>query len=42
MVAHVCKDPESGKPVVTHRTPNGLREADWRKGMQLYTDSQKI
>jgi magnesium-dependent phosphatase 1 len=33
-VARACKD--NGKSVVTHRTPNGLREADWRKGLELY------
>jgi magnesium-dependent phosphatase 1 len=34
MVARACQ--ENGKPVVTHRTPNGLREVDWRKGLELY------
>jgi hypothetical protein len=34
MVANACK--ENGKSVVTHRTPSGLREADWRKGLELY------
>ena len=34
MVAEGCQ--ENGKSVVTHRTPNGLREADWRKGLELY------
>ena len=34
MVAQACK--ENGKSVVTHRTPNGLRETDWRKGLELY------
>jgi magnesium-dependent phosphatase 1 len=33
-VARACQD--NGKSVVTHRTPNGLREADWRKGLELY------
>lgn len=41
MVAQACKNPENGKPVVTHRTPNGLREADWRKGLELYAEAQK-
>lgn len=34
MVARACM--ENGKSVVTHRTPSGLREADWRKGLELY------
>jgi len=34
MVARACK--ENGKSVVTHRTPYGLKEADWRKGLDLY------
>lgn len=34
MVARACQ--ENGKSVVTHRTPNGLKEADWRKGLELY------
>ena len=34
MVAQACK--ENGKSVVTHRTPYGLKEADWRKGLDLY------
>jgi hypothetical protein len=34
MVAQACK--ENGKSVVTHRTPSGLKEADWRKGLELY------
>jgi magnesium-dependent phosphatase 1 len=41
MVARACKDPSTGKSVVTHRTPNGLRETDWRKGLQLFADSQE-
>jgi hypothetical protein len=39
MVARACK--EDGKSVVTHRTPAGLREADWRKGLELYRNAQK-
>lgn len=34
MVAQACR--ENGKSVVTHRTPSGLREGDWRKGLELY------
>lgn len=39
MVATNCK--ENGKSVVTHRTPAGLRESDWQKGLELYRNSQK-
>jgi hypothetical protein len=39
MVARACKD--DGKSVVTHRTPSGLREADWRKGLELYRNAQQ-
>ena len=38
-VAAACK--EDGNSVVTHRTPAGLREADWRKGLELYRNAQK-
>jgi magnesium-dependent phosphatase 1 len=41
MVAQACKNPDTGKPVVTHRTPNGLREDDWRKGLQLFARSNQ-
>jgi hypothetical protein len=37
MVARACK--EDGKSVVTHRTPSGLQEADWRKGLELYKNA---
>ena len=40
-VAQACKDPDSGKSVVTHRTPNGLGEADWIKGLELYAKAQE-
>ncbi|CAB9513965.1 methylphosphate capping enzyme [Seminavis robusta] len=40
-VARACKDPDTGKCVVTHRTPSGLREADWIKGMELYAQAWK-
>ena len=39
MVAANCK--EDGKSVVTHRTPAGLMEKDWRKGLELYSKAQK-
>lgn len=38
MVANACK--ENGKSVVTHRTPAGLKEADWRKGLEKYQKAQ--
>jgi len=38
MVARACK--EDGKSVVTHRTPYGLSEADWLKGLELYRKAQ--
>jgi hypothetical protein len=39
MVERACK--ENGKSVITHRTPAGLREADWKKGLELYKDAQR-
>jgi magnesium-dependent phosphatase 1 len=39
MVERACK--ENGKSVVTHRTPSGLREADWKKGLELYKKAQQ-
>jgi magnesium-dependent phosphatase 1 len=40
MVAAACKEPDSGKGVATYRTPYGLREQEWRQGLQTYADSQ--
>lgn len=39
MVAMNCK--ENGKSVVTHRTPSGLWERDWRAGLEKYKNAQK-
>jgi magnesium-dependent phosphatase 1 len=36
MVAAACKEGDTEKGVVTVRTPNGLGEKEWRKGIQLY------
>ena len=36
MVAKSCKEKDTNKGVVTHRTPDGLKESDWRKGIELY------
>jgi len=39
MVAKACKESSTNKGVVTHRTPYGLKESDWRKGLELYKKS---
>jgi len=39
MVAKACKESGTNKGVVTHRTPYGLKESDWRKGLELYKKS---
>jgi hypothetical protein len=36
MVAKSCKEKDTNQGVVTHRTPDGLKESDWRKGIELY------
>ena len=41
MVADACKDKITGKSVVTHETPYGIREADWRKGLEKFAAAQK-
>mmetsp|Transcript_14566 Transcript_14566/g.29154 ORF Transcript_14566/g.29154 Transcript_14566/m.29154 type:complete len:256 (+) Transcript_14566:17-784(+) len=38
MVSNGCKE-NNGEGVVSVRTPNGLREADWRKGLELYKEA---
>jgi magnesium-dependent phosphatase 1 len=38
MVAAACKEEDTGRGVVTVRTPNGLGEEEWRQGIQLYAD----
>ena len=41
MVAAACKEPDTGKSVVTVTTPDGLGEKEWRKGIELYADLVK-
>jgi magnesium-dependent phosphatase 1 len=36
MVAQNCKEADTGKGPVTVRTPRGLGEREWRKGLKLY------
>lgn len=36
MVEAACKEKDSGESVTTYRTPNGLRETEWRGGMERY------
>mmetsp|Transcript_17089 Transcript_17089/g.19129 ORF Transcript_17089/g.19129 Transcript_17089/m.19129 type:complete len:129 (+) Transcript_17089:497-883(+) len=36
MVANACTESSTQKGVVCHRTPHGLQESDWRKGLELY------
>ena len=39
-VAAACVEPESGRGVVTMRTPDGLGEAEFRRGMAAYAAEQ--
>ena len=41
MVASGCKEEQSGKGVVTVRTPRGLGEAEWRRGLEAYAASRE-
>jgi hypothetical protein len=43
MVANECKENDgTNNGVVTHRTPYGLKESDWRKGIELYKNAQHV
>lgn len=41
MVARACVESDTQQGVVGHRTPSGLRVADWRKGLELYAKKNK-
>jgi len=38
MVASGCRESDSGTGPATVRTPNGLRVADWEKGLRVYVE----
>ena len=39
MVANACRNSDTGKPVVTHETPRGIQESDWRQGLEKFAKS---
>jgi len=41
MVAAACKESDTGKGPTTVRTPNGLGDKEFRKGLQLYSKSKQ-
>ena len=41
MVASGCREEGSGRGVVTVRTPRGLGEAEWRRGLEAYAASRE-
>mmetsp|Transcript_41092 Transcript_41092/g.85558 ORF Transcript_41092/g.85558 Transcript_41092/m.85558 type:complete len:196 (-) Transcript_41092:1284-1871(-) len=41
MVQSRCKEPDTQTGPATMRTPNGIREADWRKGLANYAAQAK-
>ena len=41
MVAAGCREERSGRGVVTVRTPRGLGEAEWRRGLEAYAASRE-
>ena len=40
-VQNRCKEPDSNTGPAIHRTPYGLREADWQKGLENYAAQAK-
>ena len=42
MVARGCTEDSTGKGVVGHRTPTGLRVSDWYKGLELYKTAARV
>lgn len=38
VVEQNCKEEDNGKGPVTVRTPNGLGESEWRRGLKLYAE----
>jgi magnesium-dependent phosphatase 1 len=42
MVARACVESDTQQGVVGHRTPSGLRVADWRRGMELYANQHTL
>ena len=41
MVAAGCREEGSGRGVVTVRTPRGLGEEEWRRGLKAYAASRE-